>query len=303
MTTFGRIVLDGIEPVIYPAGQPIVGATLQVYITGGTTPASIFADSLGATAITNPQTSDSAGRFYAQSTTIWADESQGYDLLVTYPAGGSTSYTGVYTLGAPVNTSGFLANPNVALTGVPTAPTAAVNNASSQIATTQFVQNALNAISIVPSGVVQMFAMTALPSGWLVCNGAAVSRTTYAALFGAIGTTYGTGDGTTTFNLPAAQGQFIRIYNATGTGPDAGRALGALQLDQGQGHQHGLLTGQASYWARATSGGGQGAPSGVGAEETVSTGAANVSDGTNGTPRMGTETRPVNLNFVLAIKS
>ena len=53
--SYGRIVLDGIEPVIYPEGIPIVGATLQVYIAGGTTPASIFADSLGATPIANPQ--------------------------------------------------------------------------------------------------------------------------------------------------------------------------------------------------------------------------------------------------------
>ncbi len=53
-----------------------------------------------------------------------------------------------------------------------------------------------------PSGVVNEFAGSTVPSGWLLCDGAAVSRTTYAALFTAIGTTYGVGDGSTTFNLP-----------------------------------------------------------------------------------------------------
>ena len=52
------------------------------------------------------------------------------------------------------------------------------------------------------AGMIQMFAGSSVPSGWLLCNGAAVSRTTYARLFAVIGTTYGTGDGSTTFNLP-----------------------------------------------------------------------------------------------------
>jgi len=53
-----------------------------------------------------------------------------------------------------------------------------------------------------PAGVVLPFAGTAEPSGWLFCYGQAVSRTTYAALFAALGTAYGAGDGSTTFNLP-----------------------------------------------------------------------------------------------------
>jgi len=143
-TVYGRIVLDGIEPVLYPAGIPIVGATLNVYLTGTTNPATIYANPNGSgSPLANPQTSDSAGRFYAQSTTLWADQSQGYDLVVAYPAGGSTPYSNVFALGPAVNTSGFLQNPNVALTGVPTAPTPAANNVSSDIATTQFVANAL----------------------------------------------------------------------------------------------------------------------------------------------------------------
>lgn len=57
-------------------------------------------------------------------------------------------------------------------------------------------------ISLVPTGCVAAFAGTTAPTGWLKCDGSAISRTTYAALFAAIGTKYGTGDGSTTFNLP-----------------------------------------------------------------------------------------------------
>ena len=59
----------------------------------------------------------------------------------------------------------------------------------------------------VPAGTVAAFAGSAAPSGWLLCDGSAVSRTTYAALFAVIGTTYGAGDGSTTFNLPNLKGR------------------------------------------------------------------------------------------------
>ena len=58
-----------------------------------------------------------------------------------------------------------------------------------------------------PSGTVDMFAGSTAPTGWLLCYGQAVSRTTYADLFAAISTTYGTGDGSTTFNLPDLRGR------------------------------------------------------------------------------------------------
>ena len=55
-----------------------------------------------------------------------------------------------------------------------------------------------------------------MPSGWLLCNGSAISRTTYSALFSAVGTTYGTGDGSSTFNLPNLSGRIV-IGSSTGT--------------------------------------------------------------------------------------
>lgn len=77
-------------------------------------------------------------------------------------------------------------------------------------------------------GVVEAFAGQTPPAGWLECDGAVVSRTTYANLFAVIGTTYGAGDGSTTFKLPDLRGEFIRGWDH-GRGVDAGRTLGSSQ--------------------------------------------------------------------------
>ena len=79
-------------------------------------------------------------------------------------------------------------------------------------------------------GEVAFFARTTPPSGWLKANGAAVSRTTYAVLFAAIGTTFGAGDGSSTFNLPDLRGEFVRGLD-DGRNVDGGRRLGTNQGD------------------------------------------------------------------------
>ena len=91
----------------------------------------------------------------------------------------------------------------------------------------------------VPAGSVFTFASTTVPSGYLECNGAAVSRSTYATLFATISTTFGVGDGSSTFNLPDLRGQFVRGWanNATGTGDD-GRSFASSQADQNKTHGH-----------------------------------------------------------------
>lgn len=63
--------------------------------------------------------------------------------------------------------------------------------------------------AVIPPGTIIHYAGRTVPSGWLICNGANVSRTDYAALFAAIGTTYGAGDGSTTFGLPNLNGLFL----------------------------------------------------------------------------------------------
>lgn len=76
--------------------------------------------------------------------------------------------------------------------------------------------------TVVAPGFVMSFAANSDPEGYLLCNGAAVSRTTYAALFSAIGITYGTGDGSTTFNLPNLTDKFIQGSGTAGTVKKAG---------------------------------------------------------------------------------
>jgi phage-related tail fiber protein len=85
----------------------------------------------------------------------------------------------------------------------------------------------------VPSGAVVYLARSTAPSGWLKANGAAVSRTTYSKLFSAISTTWGSGDGSTTFNLPDLRGEFLRGWD-DGRGVDSGRSFSSSQLDQMQ---------------------------------------------------------------------
>jgi microcystin-dependent protein len=82
-------------------------------------------------------------------------------------------------------------------TGIPSGPTASAGTNTTQLATTAFVLSNAN-----PTGGIMMWGTGTAPTGWLLCAGTAVSRTTYAALFAIIGTTFGVGDGSTTFNLP-----------------------------------------------------------------------------------------------------
>lgn len=92
--------------------------------------------------------------------------------------------------------------------------------------------------SLIPKGLIAPFAGTSAPDGWLFCDGSAVSRTTYAALFAAIGTTYGAGDGSTTFNLPDYRG---RSFQGDGTG-DASDATSWSQGTKAGTETHTLTT-------------------------------------------------------------
>lgn len=88
-----------------------------------------------------------------------------------------------------------------------------------------------------PVGLVAHFARNSAPAGWLKANGAAISRSAYAELYAALGTTYGSGDGFTTFNLPDLRGEFVRGFD-DGRGVDGGRALGSSQSGAIQSHGH-----------------------------------------------------------------
>jgi microcystin-dependent protein len=97
-----------------------------------------------------------------------------------------------------------------------------------------------------PPGSIVMYAGMTAPSGWLLCNGAAVSRTTYATLWALIGTTYGPGNGSTTFNLPDLTQRFARIDPAA-MGANGG---GASHTHAVADHDHNLATGSVTAIAR-----------------------------------------------------
>lgn len=114
----------------------------------------------------------------------------------------------------------------------------------------------------VPSGVVQAYLGTSAPTGWLFCDGAAISRTTYSALFSLFGTRYGSGDGSTTFNLPDLRSRFIRGAAATNSlsgstsGADSHTHTGSAISSGGHTHTYsGTVDATASAQRDVASGG------------------------------------------------
>jgi len=139
----------------------------------------------------------------------------------------------------------------------------------------------------------------AAPSGYLECDGSAISRSTYAALFAVISDDYGDGDGSTTFNLPDYQGQFLRGYdNSAGVDPDAGSRtnrgdgttgdnVGTKQTDGLKAHNH-QVTGKRN-------------PSGT-AGGNFSMRDSGINDTQSVDNKGGNETRPTNVNVMYCIK-
>jgi len=98
-------------------------------------------------------------------------------------------------------------------------------------------QALLTAAQVQLPGTLMMWPASTPPAGWLKRNGVAISRTTYASLFGIIGTTYGVGDGSTTFNLPDDRAIFERGWDDS-RGVDVGRVFGSTQNSQNLTHNH-----------------------------------------------------------------
>ncbi len=163
---------------------------------------------------------------------------------------------------------------------------------------------------IIPSGAILQYAGdgSTPPTGFLYCDGAQVSRTTFANLFAAIGTKHGSGNGSTTFHLPDYRGRFLRGVSGTSgrdldagsrtamnSGGNTGNNVGSVQAGQIQTHTHtvstttnhdGLTTFDDKYPANGGDGGGFNTPT-----------SAWISIGSTG----GNETRPINayVNFII----
>lgn len=167
-----------------------------------------------------------------------------------------------------------------------------------------------------PAGIVAPFAGTSAPSGWLACNGAAISRVDYATLFSAIGTTWGSGDGSTTFNVPDLRGAFLRGSGTSSLDPSSPRSVGSFQAEaylnhnhtasssvSDPGHVHGYTAGGAVGFAYQAgfSGANSSNPNGqnTGGAVTGISVSTSVATSTTG----GTETRPDNYAVLYIIKT
>lgn len=157
-------------------------------------------------------------------------------------------------------------------------------------------------INPIPTGAVLPFASTTAPEGFLLCDGSAVSRVTYAKLFEVIGELYGKGDGSTTFNLPdycettlvgagASSRSSIKAHDIY--------EVGEFKDDQMQGHKHNytdtIPSGVSGQWGTS------GYSYSNGSATRTST--TPVNDEENGTPRTGTTThgKQVGTNFIIKV--
>jgi microcystin-dependent protein len=151
-------------------------------------------------------------------------------------------------------------------------------------------------------GMISPFMGSSAPSGWLLCNGAAVSRTTYASLYSVMGNSCGIGDGSTTFNIPDFRGRFLRmVTGSTANDPDAssrtvmatggnnGNNIGSIQTDMFRSHTHGIPT--------YNGGGGV-----LGNNNYSGTTLTNLGN-TDSIAAGGSETRPVNayVNYIIKV--
>lgn len=167
-----------------------------------------------------------------------------------------------------------------------------------------------------PTGSVLAYAGTSAPSGFLACEGSAVSRVTYAGLFAIIGTTHGQGDGSTTFNLPDYRGRLLRgvtggsnldpdaaSRTAMATGGNTGNNVGSVQGHSFQTHDHSVRLTVNNALAKVGDGsagvqGGASFPVTSGSSDSYVTTASGA--GAN-SQASANETRPVNayVNFII----
>lgn len=139
-----------------------------------------------------------------------------------------------------------------------------------------------------PVGSVIMFAGKTAPLGYLKADGSAVSRATYVELFTAIGTSFGAGDGSTTFNLPDLRGEFLRGWD-DGRGVDVGRSFGSNQNDDFKSHSHG------TYRSLTTAGSGTYVAAPYTGSDVLQQFGDTIAAG-------GVETRPRNIALLACIK-
>lgn len=186
------------------------------------------------------------------------------------------------------------------------------SNLSDQDTVVKAISDSVGAPGSVPVACIMPFAGTVAPSDWALCYGQAISRVTYASLFTAIGTVYGTGDGSTTFNLPDLRGRVVAGKDDMG-GTGASRLTGTsggvqgTTLGAGGGNQqHTLITSEIPSHTHSittwTQGGGSQGAKPLGALDSGSTQVATGSSGSAGSDGAHNNVQPtLILNYIIKL--
>lgn len=165
-------------------GDPLAGGQLFTYAAGTTTKQNTYTDNTGNTPLPNPIVLNARGEIAPSATSTscgcWLDPTLGYKFVLS-----------------PATDTDPPTNPIWTVDGI-VSPNAGVLAALAQYEAS---------IAGVPIGSQISYAGVIPPSGWLFCDGSAVNRSIYSALFAVIGTGYGSGDGSTTFNIPDKRGR------------------------------------------------------------------------------------------------
>jgi microcystin-dependent protein len=213
------------------SGVPLAGGLIYSYLAGTTTPLVTYTSSTGLTAHPNPIVLDSAGRINE----VWIPEGTNCKFALQTSTnvliGTYDSLFPIASLPVSIYNGG---------TGATTAEGARINLGLGTF--------------LVPTGSLIMWPSVTIPTDWKLCNGDAISRTTFATLFSLIGTTFGAGDGSTTFNLPNYKNRMpygADTYAVGATGGSANAVLvshthTATSVVTDPGHAHTGTTGNQS---------------------------------------------------------